>query len=275
MALFSKRFSDQPGLQYDELPDKLRRQILIILDEQRFHRPSYARQIVDHLRKEHGWHDLDKPAQEDPYAFLLGMVRDSKDVPLVLDVIQMLFHAALDGSLTVPQAKMQPVNDLNRFFLESGVGYQFDTSRMEIVPVTNPVLHTEAVQPVLQLLVDTKFVTVNREFTAAFESFKRRDYGNCLKECCCALESTLKIILTEKNWPFDPHATAKPLLDIYMQNTGLPPFWEQPIIVLATLRNRYGAHGGGTTPHDVPQHLARYAIHATGAAILMLVDTAK
>jgi hypothetical protein len=68
------------------------------------------------------------------------------------------------------------------------------------------------------------------------------------------------VILTEKKWPFDPHATAKTLMDIYLKNSGLPAFWEQPILVLATLRNRYDAHGGGTKPHDVPQYLARYAI---------------
>jgi hypothetical protein len=42
---------------------------------------------------------------------------------------------------------------------------------------------------------------------------------------------------------------------------------------IATLRNKLGsAHSAGTQQRSVSQHLAKYAINATAAAILLLVE---
>jgi hypothetical protein len=55
----------------------------------------------------------------------------------------------------------------------------------------------------------------------------------------------------------------------------LPRFFESPLILIATLRNKLDAHGAGAQPHDPPEHLAKYSLHATAAAIVLLVDATK
>ena len=58
-------------------------------------------------------------------------------------------------------------------------------------------------------------------------------------------------------------------------NAGLEPFFEQPLVLVATIRNRLSkSHGAGLNSRDVTEAKAEYAINATAAAILLLVKEA-
>jgi hypothetical protein len=73
-------------------------------------------------------------------------------------------------------------------------------------------------------------------------------------------------------------APANKLLKSYMENISpdkLPGYLESPLILIATLRNKLDAHGAGAAPHAPPAHLAKYSLHATASAIVLLVDAAK
>lgn len=83
----------------------------------------------------------------------------------------------------------------------------------------------------------------------------------------------MKIICDRKKWLYNPKDTAAPLLKTIVQQTKLDSFYEQPLLLVATIRNRYSsAHGAGTQKKVVPKHLANYVINATASAILLLVD---
>jgi len=168
------------------------------------------------------------------------------------------------------------IAELNHRFRENGIGYTFDPTASKLIRIDSTFLHEEAVRPALQLLTDKKFKTANDEFLEAFDDYKRSDFDDCLTKCYSALESVMKIICDEKGWPYRPKDTAGPLLKTVIDNSGLPSFFEQPILIIATLRNRLSrSHGAGTDAKDVPEHLARYALHATASAIILLVDAAK
>lgn len=51
---------------------------------------------------------------------------------------------------------------------------------------------------------------------------------------------------------------------IKAMEAGLPP-----------IRHNFGGHGQGATPRDVPGHLAAYALHLTGANIVLLIEADK
>ena len=58
-----------------------------------------------------------------------------------------------------------------------------------------------------------------------------------------------------------------------MEKTRLESFFKQPMMLIATIRNRLSSvHGAGTEPRDVPKHVAQYTINATASAILLLVE---
>jgi hypothetical protein len=40
---------------------------------------------------------------------------------------------------------------------------------------------------------------------------------------------------------------------------------------VAVIRNEEGAHGAGSVPNEVPDHLVAYQIHLTGSAIVFLI----
>jgi hypothetical protein len=53
-------------------------------------------------------------------------------------------------------------------------------------------------------------------------------------------------------------------------------FFQQPLILIATLRNRLSAsHGAGAQNRSIPSFVAKYAVNATAAAILLLGEASS
>jgi hypothetical protein len=145
----------------------------------------------------------------------------------------------------------------------------------KVVLRENRLIHAEAVGPTLHLLTEPAFSSANTEFLEALQDYRKQDYGDCLTKCGSALESVMKIICDKKRWPYQQTDTASALLDTIIQRTSLEPFFTQPLMLVATIRNRMSkSHGAGTAPKQVPPHVAQFAINATAAAILLLVDEA-
>ena len=83
----------------------------------------------------------------------------------------------------------------------------------------------------------------------------------------------MKVICHRKRIPFKQTDTASTLMKSLLTNSSLEAFWEQPLILIATLRNRLSSsHGAGTVPKAVPDHVAAYVINATASAIVFLAD---
>ena len=68
-------------------------------------------------------------------------------------------------------------------------------------------------------------------------------------------------------------ASRNSLDDYILPRTAIGPSFEQQLLVVPTIRNRYGnAHGKGTNQEATPKHVAQFAINSTASAILLLVD---
>jgi len=135
------------------------------------------------------------------------------------------------------------------------------------------VLHAEAVAPAIQLLADSGFSSANQEFLAALDDYRKGRYPDCLTKCGSAFESTMKLICARRKWAYQPTDTARELLRVVLTNSGMDTYFEQPLLLIATMRNRLSSsHGAGAHPRPVPPHRARYVINATASAILLLVE---
>lgn len=184
------------------------------------------------------------------------------------------------------------VRDINEFLLQDELPYavtdfvwtkghngRHETTTLttfpQVIRKDSEVLYRSAIQPTLQLLREPEFSAANKEFLEALEDFRKTDYGDCLIKCGSAFESVLKVICTRKKWPYQPTDTASPLLKTVINNSGLEQFFEQPLILVANIRNKLSkAHGAGVAPRNVSKAKAEYAINATAAAILLLVTEA-
>lgn len=143
----------------------------------------------------------------------------------------------------------------------------------QVIRKDDQVIHTTTVMPALSLLSKPKYKTANQEFLDALEDYRKGDYGDCLTKCGSAFESVMKIICENKKWQYKQTDTASTLLRTIINRSGLESYFEQPLVIIATLRNRLSkSHGAGVAPKEVTQNYARYALNSTAAAIVFLVN---
>ena len=143
----------------------------------------------------------------------------------------------------------------------------------KVVRADDQATHIEAVAPALSVLAAPHFQAANLEFRDALDEYRRGHYGDCLTKCCSSFESVMKSLCNRNKWRFDEKRDAAgSLLKIVLSHSTLDPFFEQPLLLIATMRNRLSSsHGGGTVVRNVQRHVAQYAIASTAAAILLLV----
>ncbi|MES1240213.1 MAG: hypothetical protein ABUT39_01205 [Acidobacteriota bacterium] len=224
---------------------------------------------------------------DDAIAFLTNCSDDH-----FLDFIELIFK--LEFYWRAVRDENSLVDDINHFFELDALPYALTSfvreERIEdyrgtpttasyltefprVIRRDSQVTHAQAVAPALQLLADKRFASANREFLEALEDFRKRDYDDCLVKCGSAFESALKLICETKGWPYKQSDTAKTLLQTVISNSTLDPYFEQPLLVIAILRNREStAHGAGVHARNVPPQRAQFAINATAAGILLVVQ---
>jgi hypothetical protein len=210
-----------------------------------------------------------------------------------LDFVELIFSVDAFRNMTSGNSLVEEINEFLRvdnlpyvltgFVWEAEIITQFGreyesrklTSYPQVIRKDSEILHTTAVAPALQLLTDSRFSAANTEFLEALEDYRHGDFGDCLTKCGSAIESVLKIICDSRGWDYRQEDTSSTLLRTVIQKTGLEPFFEQPLLLIATIRNRLSkSHGAGTKARQVPPETAEYAVNATAAAIVFLVRAA-
>jgi hypothetical protein len=143
----------------------------------------------------------------------------------------------------------------------------------QVIMKDNEALHANAIAPVLMLLQQPHFRAANSEYLSALEDYRKGDIGDCLTKCGSAFESVLKVICDRKGWTYSQKDTAKQLISIVFPKTNLDSCFEQPLMIIAILRNKLStAHGAGTAVKQPAPHLALYALNATASAILLIAQ---
>jgi hypothetical protein len=119
------------------------------------------------------------------------------------------------------------------------------------------------------------------EFMRAHKHYREGNYKEALNEALKAFESTLKAICVARKWPYDKNKdTASRLVEIVLREGLVPSYLDSALgglralltSTVPTARNRESGHGQGPEPLTVPAHLAAYALHATAANIVFLVE---
>ncbi|MBE0420205.1 hypothetical protein EI165_08715 [Pseudoalteromonas nigrifaciens] len=145
----------------------------------------------------------------------------------------------------------------------------------KVIRKDSDLVHENAIEPALILLRKPDLLNANEEFMLALQDYRKGDYKDSVSKCCSALESVMKVICKRRGFSYTEKQTAAPLLNTIVTNSGLDSFWEQPLILIATIRNRLSySHGAGNETKDVPEHVAKYSINSTASAILLLCDEA-
>ena len=204
-----------------------------------------------------------------------------------LDAIELVFKSNHIRGHSHPRTGRQVqvdklIEDINQFFDVDGLPYYLTgftyeqyqvTAFPQIIRRDNTALHQTAIEPTLTLLSHPRFSSANEEFLDALKDFRAKDYRDCIVKCGSSFESVMKVICESKGWPYTQTDTAGPLIKNLLPHTKLDSYFQDPLTLIATIRNRLSkAHGAGTQKKTVPRHVASYIINATASAILLLVE---
>lgn len=305
--LFSKRQKklrgDVPDVYtYDSIPNKLRAQIVHIIDDGLGNSNEYNKfkdvrdtykLIVDILCREYGVFKLAK-AEESSfiprcyYTELLNSFLQETDNERVVDMIELSFKAintvarqpdyAYRRFDDVDKIADNAISEVNLRFKEHGVGYEFVNN--EIVKIDSQLIHSEVVKPALRLLNQKYYQGPQEEFLKAHEHYRHGRNKEALNDCLKSFESTMKAICNKRQWYYDSDKdTAKNLIDICFKNGLIPLYWQQNLNSLRsslegsipTGRNRTSGHGQGSTPTTIPDYLTAYMLHMTASTILFMI----
>ena len=292
--LFSKRQKrlrgDVPDVYvYDDLPAPLRVQIVHIWKRCIGNREQYSvrasvkkayDEIAIILCQEYGYFRLPgNDRARNHYDELVGFVLNERDVERALDAVELSFlyidHLRRDAASQIAD---DAVNELNVRFRESGVGFQFEDEK--IVRVDSEYLHSEAIKPALGVVRQKRYAGAQQEFLSAHQHYRKGETKEALNDCLKAFESVMKAICDKRRWNYPNNVTANGLIDICFSNGLIPSFWQSHYSALTGLlksgvppaRNKQSAHGQGTAPVVVPDHLAAYVLHMTASAIVFLAE---
>ena len=119
----------------------------------------------------------------------------------------------------------------------------------------------------------------------AHKYYRERNYKEAIVNSSNAFESTMRTICDIRRWAYPQNATSSKLIDILFDNdlvtTEMKSHFTSLRSTLAsgvpTIRNKggQGGHGQGSSPVEVPDHIAAYALHLTASNIVFLVESHK
>lgn len=303
VELFSKRMKKQQGeitdvYQYDEIPEKLRVQIVHILNDSIGNDLEIWMLIRDCMRKELGVLELLNEYFRSSKDECLNFLLRSKETEAVIDIIELSFKFVEQiGKKLDPLAQefgrrqkgTEAIKELNYRFKENAVGYQF--VKGIIIRIDNKFIYSEVIKPALQLLYDENFSGANEEFLKAHDYYRKNEYKNSILYASKAFESTMKTICEKEEYEYNKDKdTANKLIQILCKNDFIPTSLKTHFegldkaissikttleSGLPTLRNRNGGHGQGNEVVYVPEQFVTYALNLAATNIVLLVDLYK
>lgn len=169
--------------------------------------------------------------------------------------------------------KANIVEAINRIAKNRRIEWEFDWDR-GFVWIGDEEVHDAAMVPALTAIGDERFAGATRtEFDTARDELAEgtpASLKQCVTESSNAVESAMKVVLTEHTVEFGETDSAFRLFDHLVAAEVVPRFMERMVLGSAVARNKSGGHGAGVMPHDVPQEIAQAALASAAVAIAYL-----
>ena len=182
------------------------------------------------------------------------------------DVLELGFKARSLGHLPfLRNAGNQVVAAINELFRGDGLPYQLTPmvhlregvhlsgSSLEdiseyprVVLAEEELIHTVAIEPALAVLSQPEFSPANADFREALSNYRDGRNGDTIRNCCNALESTIKVVCSQRGIAADDSVPLATLLESYFAGSALPTFCKEMMKSVGVARNRLGTvHGKG------------------------------
>lgn len=225
-------------------------------------------------------------------AFGEWFLEQTRPMVEILTAIEMAFRVLRDihnfATQTKPQLLpaltiAQAVDDINVRFNQHHEDYFLDSDSLLIRSVDSQYMNAEVITPVLTLIRQHGFESVEQDFNTALEHHRHNRQEEAISRAANAFENVLKQICDERGWARRPNDTAKDLIAIVLSNNLLPPWMNEQLTQLRillesgtpTTRNKLSGHASGPVLRRVPPYMAAYALHTAAANILLLIEAHK
>jgi hypothetical protein len=268
---------------YDELPLKLRNQLVMIWEEHvtRGQSNRVWEYIESILKKEFGFLDWPQPSTYLDTAMArvcTFFVSESSTHDQRLDIVDLIMGYLVRRQVAYEGQKkndMGAVDEVNVRFQQSGIGYRIEGD--QLIRVDSTFAHAEIIKPALTLLGRKGFEKVDEHFRAAYKHYLHDEYAQTINEAGKAFEAALKAICKAENWEYAPGATAGNLVTTVVKNGLFPAWLEEGLTAyvammktgLPGVRNQTtAAHGAAPDAGPVQGYFARYALHLSATNLL-------
>ncbi|MFM2482288.1 STM4504/CBY_0614 family protein [Celerinatantimonas sp. YJH-8] len=302
--LFSSRQKKARGdvpdvYQYDDIPNKLRVQIIHIVkatigtreNTTPYGGPTICEQVYQKIHqilcKEYGVFSLANKNYSSDFESVYEFFLKTDKFEECLDIIELTFkvirnyvkpnQGQFEREAGIQQKADDAINELNQRFKETGVGYEFVSG--EIVKIDSQFIHSEIVKPALSILQeDEAFAGARDEFLSAHAHYRNQRYKEALVDCLKSFESLMKAICQKHGWSFGKNDTAKKLINICLTNNLIPSYMQEQFSQfrallesgVPTVRNKEGGHGQGSEIKNVSATMVSYTLHLTATNIVFL-----
>lgn len=180
------------------------------------------------------------------------------------------------------QISMQPdeaIAELNKRFEQHSLGYRF-TPGVGLMRVDSEFIHTEVVQPAIELLRGRAYRGPLEEFHRAHEHYRQGRYKESMNAALNAFESTMKAICDKRKWKYSEGASSAKLVELIVEKELVPKSLLGEFNALRsllesglpTVRNKLSGHGQGLDIKDVPAYIARFALSQAATNIILLIE---
>jgi len=209
------------------------------------------------------------------------------DIPVILSLIELVFRRMLDVcdnySSDLEQYPLsygpdEAILELNSRFRMGGVGYRFESR--QIIKISHDLLHSEVMIPTLVFLSKKAYAGANAEFLKAHRHFREGDTTSSINEAFKALESTIKIVLAQRQWECPKGSTLITLINKLKTKRFFDDYigvqFDTIILLLKKIgdvRNEEAGHGQGVEKKEISTALTSFALYNTASAIKFLVET--
>jgi Domain of unknown function (DUF7014) len=196
--------------------------------------------------------------------------------PALLSLPSLLFLDVLEYALKREGSgrNLESMNEINRLFTKLGVSFQFGYNG-QTEWHGDPGAYETVIGPALDALTDPRLAGCRSEFEAAIGHLRAgtaKDREDAIEEAGKAVESAMKVLLTEHGAPLTDRETANPLFQALVDQGVCVQEADKAVLGSSRLRNQYGGHGTGAQVRVVPPGVPELAVQSTATAINYLAS---
>ncbi len=216
-----------------------------------------------------------RAANEQPTVVAFGDTQRAEERvanALLLHMPEPDYRLAVFQAVSQQSLAASPVERITSICRKRGIPWEFTASE-GFRWIGDAEVEASAMRPALSAIGDPRLLGAKSHFDSARSELAlgtATALRQSVHESACAVEGTMKVLLTQRGVPYDEKDAAFKLFEHLVAAGIVPQFMQYCVLGAASPRNKRGGHGAGEVPHEVPQEMAEAVIASAATSISYL-----